>query len=71
MDLNLPCIGELEHCENLSIARMGSGFDVFCGLPIYFELRRRGRSIADERGPRTRAGGRDGRRNGAFRGYPG
>jgi hypothetical protein len=42
MDLNLPHIEALERCENLLIAGMGGGFDVFCGLPIYFELRRRG-----------------------------
>jgi hypothetical protein len=43
VDLNLPHIDALERCENLLIAGMGGGFDIFCGLPIYFELRRRGR----------------------------
>lgn len=42
MELNLPILDRLVGCENLLIAGMGGGFDVFCGLPIYFELRRRG-----------------------------
>jgi hypothetical protein len=32
-------------CENLLIAGVGGGFDVFCGLPIYFELARRGKRV--------------------------
>lgn len=36
---------ELAACRNLLIAGMGGGFDVFCGLPIYFELTRRGQSV--------------------------
>lgn len=42
MELNLPILDQLVGCENLLIAGMGGGFDVFCGLPIYFELQRRG-----------------------------
>lgn len=38
MHLNLPIIEQLADCENILIAGMGGGFDVFCGLPIYFEL---------------------------------
>lgn len=40
MKLNLPIFDKLANCQNLLIAGMGGGFDVFCGLPIYFELRR-------------------------------
>jgi len=40
--LNLPVADELAACRNLLIAGMGGGFDLFCGLPMYFELRRRG-----------------------------
>ena len=42
MDLNLPILSELSRCKNLLIAGMGGGFDVFCGLPIYFELKKHG-----------------------------
>src|SRR5215208_6732726 len=44
MELNLPVFNQLSNCKNLLIAGMGGGFDVFCGLPIYFELRRRGQT---------------------------
>jgi hypothetical protein len=42
MDLNLPILHPLSTCKNLLIAGMGGGFDVFCGLPIYFELKKHG-----------------------------
>jgi hypothetical protein len=42
MHLNLPILDQLSSCQNILIAGMGGGFDVFCGLPVYFELRRRG-----------------------------
>ena len=42
MRLNLPILDALSHCKNVLIAGMGGGFDLFCGLPIYFELQRRG-----------------------------
>jgi hypothetical protein len=42
MQLNLPCFDYLTHCQNLLIAGMGGGFDVYCGLPLYFELREAG-----------------------------
>jgi hypothetical protein len=42
MHLNLPIFDQLASCKNLLIAGMGGGFDVFCGLPIYFELQQRG-----------------------------
>ncbi len=44
MDLNLPISSQLSGCKNLLIAGMGGGFDVFCGLPIYFELQKRGQN---------------------------
>jgi len=40
MDLNLPISPLLARCKNLLIAGMGGGFDIFCGLPIYFELQK-------------------------------
>ena len=44
MNLNLPIIEKVAGCKNLLIAGMGGGFDLFCGLPIYFELQRRGQT---------------------------
>jgi len=45
MELNIPIIDELKKCKNLLIAGMGGGFDVFCGLPIYFELQKQGQTV--------------------------
>ena len=44
MQLNLPIADELASCRSLLIAGMGGGFDIFCGLPIFFELQRRGQT---------------------------
>jgi hypothetical protein len=45
MNLNLPIFDQVSNCKNLLIAGMGGGFDVFCGLPICFELQRRGINV--------------------------
>ena len=45
MNLNLPIIDQLANCENVLIAGMGGGFDVFSGLPLFFELERLGINI--------------------------
>jgi hypothetical protein len=45
MELNIPIFDKLAKCKNLLIAGMGGGFDIFCGLPIYFELKKRGQNI--------------------------
>lgn len=45
MELNLPVFEPLSHCRNLLIAGMGGGFDIFCGLPIYFALKQRGQQV--------------------------
>lgn len=45
MKLKLPIEDQLSSCKRLLIAGMGGGFDVFCGLPIYFELKRQGREV--------------------------
>ena len=42
MHLNLPIYERLEKCKKVLIAGMGGGYDIFCGLPIYFELKSRG-----------------------------
>jgi len=36
--LNLPFLAELEPAETIPLARAGGGFDIFCGLPLYFGL---------------------------------
>ena len=38
MKLNLPILDKISGSKNILIAGMGGGFDVFCGLPLYFEL---------------------------------
>lgn len=45
MDLNLPIWHLLEHSENILIAGAGGGFDVYAGLPLYFALRERGKTV--------------------------
>jgi hypothetical protein len=45
MNLNLPIYEQLSKCKNVLIAGMGGGFDIFCGLPIYFELKRLGLQV--------------------------
>jgi hypothetical protein len=45
MNLNLPIFDQLAPCQNLLIAGMGGGFDIYCGLPIYFELKQRGMNV--------------------------
>jgi hypothetical protein len=42
MDLNLPILSQISNCKNILITGMGGGFDIFCGLPIYFELKKHG-----------------------------
>jgi hypothetical protein len=45
MALNLPVADLLSTCQNLLIAGMGGGYDIFCGLPIYLTLQERGQNI--------------------------
>ncbi len=45
MDLNLPIFDQVSNCKSILIAGMGGGFDIFCGLPIYFELKSRGLNV--------------------------
>lgn len=45
MNLNIPDIDSLKKCDNLLVAGMGGGFDIFCGLPIYFELTKMGKQV--------------------------
>ena len=41
----LAISNDYQQNRNLLIAGMGGGFDIFCGLPTYFELERRGQTV--------------------------
>lgn len=43
--MNLPFFSELEKAQNILIAGAGGGFDVFCGLPLYFWLKKSGKRV--------------------------
>ncbi|ULH14694.1 DUF1152 domain-containing protein [Deinococcus sp. KNUC1210] len=43
--LTPPFFAALEGSRRILIAGMGGGFDVFCGLPLYFALRAEGREV--------------------------
>jgi len=45
LELNLPILEQVSNCKSLLIAGMGGGYDVFCGLPIYFDLKKRGFNV--------------------------
>lgn len=38
----MPFFERLRDCKRILLAGAGGGFDIFCGLPLYFALRRRG-----------------------------
>lgn len=43
--LNLPILDRLVDSRSILIAGIGGGFDLFCGLPLYFHLRNRGYQV--------------------------
>jgi hypothetical protein len=43
--LKLPFFAELEKTNNILIAGAGGGFDIFCGLPMYFALKNAGKQV--------------------------
>ncbi|MGB1286261.1 MAG: DUF1152 domain-containing protein [Aggregatilineales bacterium] len=45
MQLNLPVLEHLQDSDNILIAGAGGGFDIFCGLPIYFTLREMDKTV--------------------------
>ncbi len=45
MQLNLPILDQLTESKNILIAGTGGGFDVYCGLPLYFTLRDLGKTV--------------------------
>src|SRR5688500_4526726 len=44
-EMNIPFFAELHEAKSILIAGAGGGFDVFCRLPIYFELKRTGKTV--------------------------
>jgi hypothetical protein len=45
VSLTPPFFAALKDSRQILIAGMGGGFDVFCGLPLYFALRAEGRAV--------------------------
>jgi hypothetical protein len=43
--MKIPLYCELEKAQNILIAGAGGGFDVFCGLPLYFRLKKAGKTV--------------------------
>src|SRR6266571_1706491 len=43
--LRLPFFAELEGARRILLAGAGGGFDIFCGLPLYFGLRGAGKEV--------------------------
>lgn len=43
--MKLPFFNELDKAQNILIAGAGGGFDVFCGLPLYFWLKKAGKRV--------------------------
>lgn len=44
-NLNLPILDHLAGRRSILITGIGGGFDLFCGLPLYFLLRARGHTV--------------------------
>ncbi len=45
VQLNLPVLEQLSSSKNILIAGTGGGFDVLIGLPLFFTLRERGKTV--------------------------
>src|SRR6185436_2935450 len=43
--MKLPFFEELDKAQNILLAGAGGGFDVFCGLPLYFWLKKAGKTV--------------------------
>lgn len=43
--LRLPFLTEIDKAQNILIAGAGGGFDIFCGLPLYFALKKAGKNV--------------------------
>src|ERR1051325_8082789 len=43
--LQLPFYAALDSAQTVLLAGAGGGFDIFCGLPLYFGLRNAGKQV--------------------------
>jgi hypothetical protein len=43
--MKIPFLSELEDSQTVLIAGAGGGFDVFCGLPLFFMLKKAGKTV--------------------------
>src|SRR3954447_18665434 len=43
--MRIPFFNELGETRSILIAGAGGGFDVFCGLPLYFWLKKAGKTV--------------------------
>lgn len=43
--MKIPFFNELDKAQNILIAGAGGGYDVFCGLPLYFWLKMAGKTV--------------------------
>ena len=43
--LKLPFFESLESSKRILLAGAGGGFDIFCGLPLFFALRNAGKEV--------------------------
>src|SRR5262245_46728571 len=43
--MTIPFLERLARTQNVLIAGAGGGFDVFCGLPLYFWLKKAGKTV--------------------------
>src|SRR3978361_1228493 len=43
--LQIPFLRQLDKTERVLVAGAGGGYDVFCGLPLYFALRDAGKQV--------------------------
>jgi hypothetical protein len=43
--MKIPFYEQLQKASSILIAGAGGGYDVFCGLPLFFELKRAGKEV--------------------------
>ena len=43
--MKLPFFNELERAQTVLLAGAGGGFDIFCGLPLFFWLKKQGKTV--------------------------
>jgi len=41
----IPLFRQLDNSQNILISGAGGGFDIYCGLPLYFALKAQGKKV--------------------------